>query len=330
VKSQQGSIRIPYQDDYLLLSMPHVVRNRLQLDLRVAYTSESTQKYYGIGNAVVVLDARSLDDPLFEYGRIHVSASADGTLRVIGPVFLQLWIAYVRNWLDVAADTKLAEDAVSTNPTVRRMITTFEPTSTVTFSYGVAFDTRDDNVSPARGQYHASRVDLSPGGTSGVPQKWGDWNTTARWYVPIGSDRSALAVRLVADLLFGTPPFYQLDRFNDMGAFGGPSGVRGVPAQRYSGMIKLLGNVEARKMLFDFDFLSKKNAFGVAVFADGGRVFATYSKSPELDGTSLGLKIGIGGGLRLLAGQSFVLRADAAFSPDARPIGVYVAAGQPF
>lgn len=53
-------------------------------------------------------------------------------------------------------------------------------------------------------------------------------------------------------------------------------------------------------------------------------------RHPELDGTSLGLKVGLGGGLRLVAGKSFVLRADAAWSPDARPVGVYVAAGQAF
>jgi hypothetical protein len=76
--------------------------------------------------------------------------------------------------------------------------------------------------------------------------------------------------------------------------------------------------------------LSKSNRFAIAAFADTGRVFSTYSSQPELDGTSIGLKVGLGGGLRLLAGQSFVLRGDVAWSPDARPIGAYLNAGQTF
>jgi hypothetical protein len=35
-------------------------------------------------------------------------------------------------------------------------------------------------------------------------------------------------------------------------------------------------------------------------------------------------------GLRLQQGQAFVVRADLALSPDARPLGAYVTAGQLF
>jgi hypothetical protein len=51
---------------------------------------------------------------------------------------------------------------------------------------------------------------------------------------------------------------------------------------------------------------------------------------PELDGTGLGLKYGVGTGLRFQEGRTFVVRADLAWSPDARPIGGYFAAGQIF
>jgi len=74
--------------------------------------------------------------------------------------------------------------------------------------------------------------------------------------------------------------------------------------------------------------------FGIVGFADAGRVWADTSFHPELDGTGIGLKYGVGGGLRLQSGSSFVLRADVAWSPDARalgsPVGGYFAAGQMF
>ena len=138
-------------------------------------------------------------------------------------------------------------------------------------------------------------------------------------------------MRGVADLLFGNPPIYELARYEQTGAFGGPNGVRGVPGQRYHGKVKFFGNAELRKNLFDFEFLGKTNKFGVAAFVDGGRLFADYEPRPELDGgKELGLKIGAGGGIRLQAGQSFVIRADVAWSPDARPVGAYLASGHIF
>jgi outer membrane protein assembly factor BamA len=330
VKEQHGDFVVPFHDDYLLASFPHLIRNRLRLDTRVSYTYEATQKYYGIGNATPVPDDRSLDDPFYEYNRGHATARADGTLRLWGPFSLDLWISFTQNWLNVAPGTKLATDATSGSPTVRSLIPTLDSHGVVTFTYGLEFDTRDDKVSPTRGAYHATRIDVAPGGTSSIPHRFGRWNTNLRTYVPLWSAGATLAFRLVADLLFGDPPFYELARIDDSSALGGPKGLRGVPASRYTGMIKLLAGLELRHTLFSFRFLSKDNRLGAAAFADAGRVFATYSSEPELDGTSLGLKVGFGAGLRLLAGQSFVLRTDVAWSPDARPIGAYLNAGQAF
>ncbi len=69
----------------------------------------------------------------------------------------------------------------------------------------------------------------------------------------------------------------------------------------------------------------------VAACLDGGRSWTELGHThPDLDGTGLGLKYGIGGGLRLQEGHTFVVRADVAWSPDARPVGAYFAAGQIF
>lgn len=92
----------------------------------------------------------------------------------------------------------------------------------------------------------------------------------------------------------------------------------------------VFGSIELRAYVVDFDFLDKINRLGFVVFVDCGRVWAEYRSRPELDGTTIGLKYGLGAGVRVLGGQSFVLRADVAWSPDARPIGAYLAAGHAF
>jgi hemolysin activation/secretion protein len=135
---------------------------------------------------------------------------------------------------------------------------------------------------------------------------------------------------LVVDALTGQAPFYELPRYDDTFALGGAKGVRGVPAQRYQGELKVFGNVELRLDAIKFEFLNKSNLLGTAMFIDAGRLWATYDSNPDLDGTGLGLKFGLGFGLRILAGRSFVIRADLAWSPDARPVGGYFVAGHMF
>jgi hypothetical protein len=66
------------------------------------------------------------------------------------------------------------------------------------------------------------------------------------------------------------------------------------------------------------------------VFTDFGRLWAGTTSHPELDGSGLGLKYGLGGGLRLQDGKTFVIRADVAWSPEARPVGAYLTAGHAF
>lgn len=108
------------------------------------------------------------------------------------------------------------------------------------------------------------------------------------------------------------------------------NGVRGVPAQRYSGKLKAFGNLEVRSEVVTAEVWGKPYTLALAAFFDAGRVWADWRSRPELDGTGVGLKYGVGGGLRLQQGRAFVVRGDVAWSPDARPIGAYFTAGQTF
>lgn len=83
-------------------------------------------------------------------------------------------------------------------------------------------------------------------------------------------------------------------------------------------------------MLFRFDLLGKSNAFGLAFFLDSGRLWTDYRSAPEFDGRAIGLKWGIGAGPHIIAGKSFLIGADVAWSPDARPVGVHIASDEIF
>ena len=61
---------------------------------------------------------------------------------------------------------------------------------------------------------------------------------------------------------------------------------------------------------------------GTIAFIDAGRVWAEVASRPGLDGEGLGLKYGVGGGLRLQWGETFIVRADTGWSPDG--LGIFI------
>jgi hypothetical protein len=316
-----------YLDDYLLFDVPHAFGRSLHLSLKTGYTDEPGLVYYGLGNASVIATSSR---GYYEFERRNVRARADATYHWASHFILSWRLAFVQNRLLYPADGKLGQDLAGGPPAVRRLLHAAPRQDSVSFSYGLGWDSRDDEVSTQSGQYHTVRVELAPGGSGDIPYSWARVNANLRAYVPLVPERLTFAARVVFDALLGDPPFHELSRAEDDQAVGGGRGVRGVPAGRYYGTVKAFANLELRSELVDFHAFHKRNRFGVTGFFDTGRVFSTLPASPALEGRALGLKVGAGAGLRLTAGESFVLRADLAWSPDAHPVGGYLLAGQLF
>lgn len=324
-----GGIDVPYQDVYAKLVVPRLLGPKTRIEIRPSYTYEATLAYYGMGNASSSSPPPGASSSHFWYARRHPALYLDVRTRVVDHFATLAGLRYVQNWVDVPGGSKLADDVRSGSDEVRRLIGSTAPHAVALFHYGVQWDSRDSEVSPHRGSFVEARVFLSPGGSGMFAYRYGQTNVTARAYFPL-SRRAVLAMRGVADVLFGNPPFYELSRFDDTYALGGSSGVRGIPAQRYYGKVKLFGNVELRHDITSFHALGKSLLLGAVAFFDAGRLWADLSPHPELDGSGLGLKWGVGTGLRLQSGETFVMRADVAWSPDAQPLGGYLAAEQMF
>jgi hypothetical protein len=323
------SFDMPYIDAYVQLALPHVIYNRMSVEFKLSYTREDL-KYFGLGNASSVPESVPFSDPRYAYRREHPTVYVHSGTRLTGPLVLLLGISYTENWLRIGENTLLAQERDHGTARQREALGPGTNHGAFELSYGLAWDDRDNIVSPERGQFHTARVDLAPGGTEHVPQTWARFNVALRFYVPLVRHRLTFAARAVSDVLVGDPPFYELQRFDDTAAIGGGNGVRGVPGQRYYGKIKVFSNFELRSRLFDFKLFGQKDAFGVAAFTDVGRVWSDLPADPLLDGHGLGLKLGIGAGVRIYGGKSFVVRGDIAWSPDARPIGGYLAPGEIF
>jgi outer membrane protein assembly factor BamA len=313
----------PYQDYYLLWTDPHLIRDRLRLELRPSYTEESTLLYYGIGNDAPAGEAAS---DHYRYGRAHPRLMARLQFSVAPGLYFLTGLSLTYNRMEIHGGSKLEQD-LDTPGGPRRAPTRH---AVALFEYAAVLDARDDEIDTHEGAFHQLKLRLSPGGTSAFPYRYGQLNATARFYTTPVRPWITIAVRVVADALFGDPPFYELARYEDTNAIGGVRGVRGVPAQRYYGKLKAFGNLEVRSEILTTTIGAKEYAVGLAAFFDAGRVWSDWSPDPARDGTGLGLKWGIGAGLRFRQGNTFVVRGDVAWSPDATPIGAYFAAGQIF
>ena len=241
-KLRDEALRVTYQDYYFQWTAPHALTDRLRLEVRPSFTMEPTQKYFGLGNAAP--DVReghdyANDTRYFEYSRTRASLQVTARVRLSGPLHAQVSPSYTQNWLDAREDSALTTDMRTGDPKVQELLGDTRPHGVARLEYGMVWDTRNDEVSTTTGGFHHVKLRLSPGGSEELPYRYGQVNVTARFYVtPVRG--VTLAVRLVGDLLFGSPPFYELARYEDTFAFGGANGVRGIPAQRYYGKIKIL------------------------------------------------------------------------------------------
>jgi outer membrane protein assembly factor BamA len=202
---------------------------------------------------------------------------------------------------------------------------------------GVFIDTRDSEFITRRGIFY--QIGLSGTAGTGDGVAYGEASAVLAHYAPLPGP-FIFASRIVASAQFGTVPFYdmlQAGVFEPQYVLGGETGVRGVPNGRYAGLLKFITNTEIRCTPFPrFHVLGQRFLIGTTTFFDWGRVWSDYTRNPALDGTTLGLKYGIGGGLFLQWGEAAIFRIEAAYSPDAvaenpsLPVGIYVSDGAMF
>jgi hypothetical protein len=327
VKPSSG-MSSPYQDAFLLLTITNVLGSRARLELRPSFTRENNVRYHGIGNASA---AEASDDPERDFfQRTHPALVARVRLPLAGPLHATLGTLYAHSLISYGPRSNLARDLEGDSERVRGLLHVHTRQGLNLLEAGMLLDTRDDELAPSAGQLHAVKLRVSPWDVGWFRDRYLQLNVTARAFAPLWRDRLVLAGRLIADLQAGEVPFFELARYDEASALGGANGVRGIPGDRYHGKRKLFGNLELRAALLSFHARRSDYVLGATGFVDGGRVWADLRPAPELDGAGLGLKYGVGGGLRLRKGRTFVLRSDLAWSPDARPLGFYFLAGHMF
>ncbi len=341
-KSPDGGAELTYHDDRAVLDLPGLLDNRLRLMLQGGFQRASTSGYYGLGNASTAPDNDL--SRYYQYDRIYPYGQVFGRFKLWDrstPAHARRLEAFagVGFWINtmnlyegslLESQAALAEQDTPDGRALGALLHGTEDHSLLMPVAGLLWDTRDHETTPTRGTFTELSVRGAPGIDGDV--QFGGASLITRWFLSLtGDDRLVLAARGIGDALFGDVPIYELSAvgsFTRGDAPGGGGAVRGVVAQRFHGKIKVVGNLELRAQFLPFTIAKQRFNLGAVAFVDAGRVWADYQRV-EIAGEALddGLSdfaVGLGAGLRLKWGETFLVRVDPAYSVTESTFGFYL------
>ncbi|MCA9717857.1 MAG: BamA/TamA family outer membrane protein, partial [Myxococcales bacterium] len=356
-----GGVEVPYHDDYIKMDFPGLLENRLRINAIAGFRRHTTIGYYGLGSDAKAEEPWLQYDPelqadefkaarrYHQYDRIYPYGNIWGRINVWDrstpehkrrlEVFVGLGFVYsVVNLYPgskLEQDHELAQQDTPDGREMARLLHGDEDHALLTSGAGLLIDTRDHEYTPTRGTFTEISVRGSPGVDKGLT--YAGFNLNTSWYQSIYKEWLVFGVRGVADFIVGKAPLWTLTRFgafNDVTGPGSGWSVRGVPRQRFHGKIKAIGNFELRSMLVKFRIKKQRFHVGTVAFADTGRVWADYQAvtiaGAPLDGGFTDWSLGLGGGLRVKWGETFVVRFDVGHSVTVQNTGFYIDIGHIF
>ena len=340
VKDDQNGFRLVQQSHVLRLDAPDLWSGRLRVDSRASFQRTINEGYFGLGNATTAVLA-----PGAAGARQYQYLQEESRIRTIArfhtgtPVDIALGGIVRFESPDAYPGSKLAEDLTGSGPSQSQPFSVQggEAAFLAGVAAGIMIDTRDSEFVTRSGIFYQVGAGVTAGSAEQIA--YGNASAVLSHYAPLGGP-FVFASRFVASFEFGRVPIYDLAQggtFEPQYLLGSESGVRGVPDGRYAGAVKMIANTELRATPFPrFVLFRQRLRIGTTTFFDAGRVWSGYSLISGADGTSLGLKYGVGGGLFLQWGEAAIFRVEAAYSPDAEsanpgfPFGIYVSDGLMF
>ncbi|MCB9569234.1 MAG: BamA/TamA family outer membrane protein [Myxococcales bacterium] len=352
-------VELPYHEDYINVDVPGLLDNRLRINGNIGFKKFSTTGYYGIGNGSLSLKPwemidKEADPEAFaiarrynQYDRIFPGFDVNARIRAWDrsieahrrrlEVFVGTYFSY--NVIRPYESSKLTEDieaAKADTPDGHALDHLLNGTGNHAMwriNLGLVWDTRDHEFVPTRGTFTEVSTRVSPGVDDKLYHAGFTVNTS--WYKSLVGSYLVFATRAVGDVLVGNVPFWELTRFGALLSRDGPGGswsVRGVPRQRFSGKAKFVSNVELRSEFLPFRIKGQRFMLGAIAFVDTGRVWADI-KPTIINGQNVdrgGLAVGVGGGLRVRWGETFLVRVDPSYSITEDNFGIYIDIGHIF
>ncbi|MBL8684068.1 MAG: BamA/TamA family outer membrane protein [Myxococcales bacterium] len=298
-----------------------VLRGRLRLRPALFFSRTTGINYFGLGNgerAVQPEPFRGEPGRFNQFGSWDIWAFLDARFMVKRPFSIGLSMAYQYADPEVYRGSQLANEVAMRTASGEPLLYGVQKLHIWRTMVSAVVDRRDNELMPRRGYGVGVWGSFNRAFPLSSDVVYGSVGLSASVYVPVIGPL-IFASRVVTDWQFGRVPFYDL--FRGAGPYlidmpGGVNGIRGVPAARYAGPIKMFANIEFRALLRQVRMFGQEFGIGPSVFFDFGRVFSDYTFSSPLDGPAPGIKWGAGLGALLRWGQAAVFRIEFAYSPD--------------
>lgn len=337
--------RLVQQTYFVALDVPRADDSRVRSMPAVGYIRAIDAPYFGLGNAAnPAIPPGAANPAQYNQYLAQTFVVRELTRILVRRPYEIVVMPFVRYLLPREyAGTRLAADAAAQGAGGAPPVRGLRDEVLATLAAGIVVDSRDSELFPRSGTYDQIGLRYVQGFPLDGHVVYGGAGAVSAWYFPLGN-ASLLALRGVVDLEAGNVPFFDLyygGAFRPLQLPGGSTGVRGVPLGLFSGLVKVVANVELRTMPLHFSLLEQKFRLGGDAFSDAGRAFSDYTFHSPRDGNGVGIHWGMGAGVYATWGDAALLRVEAAYSPDAfalhpfgpaapLPLGVYVEDGVMF
>jgi outer membrane protein assembly factor BamA len=202
---------------------------------------------------------------------------------------------------------------------------------TNSFLVGLIYDSRSRLTNPERGIFTELNLKWMPSALTTGGYSSLSIGIIHKQYFTMIRRRLIFAYRLWWNSnLFGDPPFYArqiLTTFAGSEGYGGTSTLRGVLMQRVVTRDFLLGTAELRARLVNFRFIRDNMWYlGAVAFTDFGRILKPFTVNTDnvpsdlkplyFSSADKSVHATLGGGLKLVMNENFVLSAEFAVPID--------------
>ena len=298
---------------------PRVFDKNTHADVWFDYLRRTKDKFFGIGSLVPNTSQTSFD---LEQRSYNASLYHDFAERLqVGGYFSLSNSATYRG----QRDRDIPIDILFSGDPTTVPVTRWTPglrTNVKILSYGgfAEYDLRNNASGLTRGAYFYGRV----GSAQGLKDKpafsdygWLEAELDARGYVPLGSDKTSLAVRGYASLK--DPRGGSQIPFYDLSFLGGRMYGRGFQNYRYRGNNSVLGSAELRQTVWT---QSEDRGLDVFGFGDAGQVWGDNRSRTDPavlandDFDSQKWRASVGGGVQYRYSRGFAGRVEIGHSHE--------------
>lgn len=192
-------------------------------------------------------------------------------------------------------------------------------------------DLRDNSIGLTKGAYLYGRIGSADGLENDgrfSDYSWLETEMDARLYIPLGSDKTSLALRGFANLK--DPRGDSQIPFYDLSYLGGRNHVRGFKTHRFRGDNAALASVELRQTIWTQE---EDRGFDVFAFGDAGQVWGDNRSrtNPTVlanqDFSSSNYRASMGGGFQYRYSKAFAARVELGHSHERNLIYFSVSRG---